>query len=72
MTAPQPRTDRVRFRLATNDNETIVADELDDLDVEGHRLATNDNETVVEGATPTDDSRADGDAKPAAPQGARR
>jgi hypothetical protein len=34
-----------RFRLATNDNETVVEDD----DVEGHRLATNDNETVVDG-----------------------
>jgi hypothetical protein len=38
-----------RFRLAANDNETIVDDELD---TEGHRLATNDNEIVVEGAGP--------------------
>jgi hypothetical protein len=53
-----PRDNR-RFRLATNDNETLVpslrrlpprdtaAD--DELDTEGHRLATNDNETVVDG-----------------------
>jgi hypothetical protein len=53
MTAVQPR-DRRRFRLATNDNETIVETDVvdvdgDDLDVEGHRLAANDNETVAEG-----------------------
>jgi hypothetical protein len=43
------RTDR-RFRLATNDNETIVEDPAtDDQDVEGHRLATNDSEIVVDG-----------------------
>ena len=41
--AKQPR-DRRRFRLAGNDNETIVADELD---TEAHRLAGNDNETIV-------------------------
>jgi hypothetical protein len=42
-----------RFRLAANDNETIVVDELiDELDTEGHRLAANDNEIVVEGAGP--------------------
>ena len=48
MTAPQPRTDRRRFRLATNDNETVIVDETDD--VEAHRLATNDNEIVIEDA----------------------
>ena len=51
MTAPQT-TDRRRFRLATNDNETIVAD--DEFDTEAHRLATNDNETIVEGASDSD------------------
>ncbi len=47
--------DHRRFRLATNDNETMVnglrrawdTDVDDELDTEGHRLATNDNETVV-------------------------
>jgi hypothetical protein len=33
-----------RFRLATNDNETVV----DELDVEGNALTRNDNETVVD------------------------
>src|SRR4051794_11480668 len=44
MSAPQPRDHR-RFRLAANDNETVVDDELD---VEAHRLAANDNEITVE------------------------
>jgi hypothetical protein len=39
---PQSRDHR-RFRLATNDNETVV----DENDTEGHRLAGNDNETTV-------------------------
>ncbi|HET7030232.1 MAG TPA: hypothetical protein VFI34_06955 [Candidatus Limnocylindrales bacterium] len=56
-TTQQPRDHR-RFRLATNDNETIVeapgirarlspVDGDDELDTEGHRLAANDNETTV-------------------------
>jgi hypothetical protein len=49
------RRDHRRFRLATNQNETIVAADADD-DVEGHRLATNDNETLVEGIRPPADS----------------
>jgi hypothetical protein len=52
MSAQQPSHDHRRFRLATNDNETVVEDGTvfdDDMDVEGHRLATNDNETVVPG-----------------------
>jgi hypothetical protein len=36
-----------RFRLATNDNETVV----DELDVEGNALTRNDNETVVDDDT---------------------
>ena len=48
MTAPQPRTDRRRFRLASNDNETVIVDQTDD--VEAHRLAGNDNEIVIEDA----------------------
>ena len=43
MTAPVT-TDRRRFRLATNDNETIVVDRSDR---RRFRLAGNDNETVV-------------------------
>ena len=43
MSAQQPSRDHRRFRLATNDNETVV----DELDTEGHRLAANDNETTV-------------------------
>jgi hypothetical protein len=39
---PQSRDHR-RFRLAANDNETVV----DEQDTEGHRLAANDNETTV-------------------------
>jgi hypothetical protein len=42
MSALQSRDDR-RFRLAGNDNETVVDEE----DTEGHRLASNDNETTV-------------------------
>jgi hypothetical protein len=34
-------------RLATNDNETVEADDPPADDVEGHRLASNDNEVVV-------------------------
>jgi hypothetical protein len=45
MSAPQQARDNRRFRLATNDNEIVVDDQLD---VEAHRLATNDNETTVE------------------------
>ena len=48
MSTPQQIRDHRRFRLAGNDNETVVTD--DELDTEGHRLAGNDNETVVEGA----------------------
>jgi hypothetical protein len=44
MSAAKPSRDDRRHRLATNDNETVVEDELD---TEGHRLATNDNETTV-------------------------
>jgi hypothetical protein len=45
MLAPTQTRDHRRFRLATNDNETIVADGTD---VEGHSLTRNDNEIVVE------------------------
>jgi hypothetical protein len=48
VTAPERRNEHRRFRLAGNDNETIVVDELD---TEGHRLAGNDNETIVVGTT---------------------
>ena len=44
MSATQKTIERRRFRLAGNDNETIV----EELDTEAHRLATNDNETVSE------------------------
>ncbi|HEX2469358.1 MAG TPA: hypothetical protein VHK05_02120 [Candidatus Limnocylindrales bacterium] len=53
-TASPDRRSHRRFRLATNQNETIVLDDADD-DVEGHRLATNDNETVVEGTRDPDE-----------------
>jgi hypothetical protein len=43
MSAQQPTRDHRRFRLAGNDNETVV----DEQDTEGHRLAGNDNETTV-------------------------
>ncbi len=48
MSTPHQIRDPRRFRLAGNDNETVVTD--DEFDTEGHRLAGNDNETVVEGA----------------------
>ena len=44
MSAAKSAQDHRRYRLATNDNETVVDDEQD---TEGHRLATNDNETTV-------------------------
>jgi hypothetical protein len=46
MSARKDSSDHRRFRLAANDNETIVDDELD---TEGHRLATNDTEITAEG-----------------------
>ncbi|MEA2605721.1 MAG: hypothetical protein QOI00_478 [Chloroflexota bacterium] len=45
MSAAKPAHDHRRHRLATNDNETVVEDDVKD--TEGHRLATNDNETTV-------------------------
>lgn len=56
MTTQQQIRDRRRFRLATNDNEIVVDD---DLDTEGHRLATNDNETTVERARADEPADAD-------------
>jgi hypothetical protein len=61
MTTPQPRTDRRRFRLATNDNETVVEDQTDD--VEAHRLAGNDNEIVIDDAGSPDPDAADDEGK---------
>ena len=63
--ATRSRDDR-RYRLATNDNETIVED---DQDTEGHRLATNDNETTVPKMRRVDEP--DEDEEPTA-LGARR
>jgi hypothetical protein len=69
---PQQFRESPRWRLATNDNETIVED---DFDTEAHRLATNDNESTVELArrvTLEDgDGDADADDQPT-PSGARR
>jgi hypothetical protein len=45
MSALQQIRDHRRFRLAANDNENVVSDELD---VDGHSLTRNDNETIVE------------------------
>jgi hypothetical protein len=61
---PQSRDHR-RFRLAGNDNETVVGEQ----DTEGHRLATNDNETTVPNLR-----RVDGDDEDEQPEalGARR
>jgi len=50
MTAPEIRTDHRRYRLATNDNETVIEDDGALDDVEGHRLAGNDNEIVIDDA----------------------
>ena len=61
MTAPETRTDRRRFRLATNDNETVVEDTGALDDVEGHRLATNDNEVVIDDAGLDDPKSEDDD-----------
>ena len=47
MSARKDSSDHRRFRLATNDNETVVEDELD---TEGHRLAANDTEITVASA----------------------
>jgi hypothetical protein len=47
MSARTDTRDHRRFRLAANDNETVVDDELD---TEGHRLAANDTEITVEDA----------------------
>lgn len=44
MSAAQNGTDRRRFRLATNQNETIVVDRADH---RRFRLAANENETTV-------------------------
>jgi hypothetical protein len=44
MSTPQNGIDRRRFRLATNDNETIVVDRADH---RRFRLAGNQNETTV-------------------------
>jgi hypothetical protein len=62
--------DRRRFRLAGNDNETLVADDGDQ-DTEAHRLATNDNETVVDGLRRLEPDT-DGTEDDPAPMGARR
>jgi hypothetical protein len=86
MTTKATTHETKRFRLATNDNETIVVDRadrrrfrlaandnetiVDDEDTEGHRLATNDNDTIVHGGT-TDDSDAVDDESPVS-LGARR
>jgi hypothetical protein len=68
------RTDR-RFRLAANDNETIVEDQAaDDQDVEGHRLATNDSEIVIDGMrrfAGDDDAESDDPLDVAGPSRAR-
>jgi hypothetical protein len=60
-----------RHRLAANDNETIVEDQVDDdNDVEGHRLAANDSEIVIDGLRRFTDEP-DDDLDPAGPTGAR-
>jgi hypothetical protein len=45
MSARKDSSDHRRFRLAANDNETVIND---DFDTEGHRLAANDSEITVE------------------------
>ena len=66
MSAAQQTRDHRRFRLAGNDNETIVEGEFD---TEAHRLAGNDNETVVVGLRRVDPTDGDEDL---GPLGARR
>ena len=68
MSAQQPAADHRRFRLATNDNETIIVVD-DEQDTEGHRLATNDNETIVPNLRRFDDG---GDDDEPAASDARR
>jgi hypothetical protein len=53
LAAPEddPQTDVEGHRLAANDDETVVDDDIAtdaEDDVEGHRLAANDNETVID------------------------
>jgi hypothetical protein len=60
-TASPDRRSHRRFRLATNQNETIVLDDADE-DVEGHRLAANDNETVIDGTRDPDEVEDDDSA----------
>jgi hypothetical protein len=67
MSAAQPTRDHRRFRLATNDNETIVDTETiaeGEFDTEAHRLATNDNETTVEGLRRLAPEDSDGEKGP--------
>jgi hypothetical protein len=45
MTTKSTTHETKRFRLAGNDNETIVVDRADH---RRYRLATNDNETIVD------------------------
>jgi hypothetical protein len=69
MSATQQTRDHRRFRLAANDNETIVEDALD---TEAHRLATNDNETIVEDELDTEAHRLAGNDNETIVEGLRR
>ena len=73
--APQTRDQR-RFRLAGNDNETIVDDNdtivEGELDTEAHRLAGNDNETIVVGLRRVDPQDGDDDLAPLSARRLRR
>jgi hypothetical protein len=76
MSAAQQTRDHRRFRLATNDNETIVEDNQTivegELDTEAHRLATNDNDTIVDGLRRVDPTDGDDDLAPLSARRLRR
>ena len=76
MSAAQQTRDHRRFRLATNDNETIVEDNQTivegELDTEAHRLAGNDNETIVVGLRRVDPKDGDDDLAPLSARRLRR
>ena len=76
MSAAQKTRDHRRFRLAGNDNETIVDDNdkivEGELDTEAHRLAGNDNETIVVGLRRVDPTDGDDDLAPLSARRLRR
>jgi hypothetical protein len=75
MSAAQQTRDHRRFRLAGNDNETIVEDNKiveGELDTEAHRLAGNDNETIVDGLRRVDPTDGDDELAPLSARRLRR